>query len=172
VAKGNIVYVADSTSAPLFGAGVFTIDVTDPSNAVILGRSKIGSTYSLALSENALFATGRGHLTILDLEDPARPVIRGAWKSSLIHRDLDLAGDHAVLASVGEGLHVIDIKEPTAPVLAGTSAPSTEDARGISVRGGTGLVAGGSRGLILLDVANPTLIREQTRYVPGGLTDD
>ena len=68
-------------------------------------------------------------------------------------RDIDLAGDLAIVAVDGNGLWVIDIGNPTAPFEIGR-ARTTGDALAVSVLDHLAFVADDGSGLAVFDVSS------------------
>jgi len=70
-------------------------------------------------------------------------------------RDVHVAGNRAYVADYESGLHVVDVSDPTSPVLAG-SYDTAGTARDVCVAGGLAYVADLGGGLQIIDVTSPT----------------
>ena len=66
-----------------------------------------------------------------------------------------VSGDHAYIGDGSHGLRVIDISDPTNPVLAGTCGTPGR-ARGVAVSGDHAFVAADTSGLQVVDISDPT----------------
>ena len=60
--------------------------------------------------------TTRGGLHVLDLSDPSQPRRLGHSSAPKDARDVKILGDYVLVADFYSGLHVIDIRNPAAPV--------------------------------------------------------
>jgi len=70
--------------------------------------------------------------------------------------DVTISGNYAYVADGYSGLQVIDISNPTLPVIAG-SVGTPDYARGATISGNYAYVADGYSGLQVIDISNPTL---------------
>ena len=114
-----------------------------------------GSLLAIELRDAYAFVTVKdGGLSIVDLTDPAHPVVVGRWpESGGTFPGLALAGDYAFLTAPG-GLQVLSLTNLFAPVEVGfTSVPG--QLTGVRVVGDYAYVAAGSSGLQILSLANP-----------------
>lgn len=121
-ALGNRLYVA------WLDAGMEIFDVTDPAAPVSLGTK----TYTRAFTHNlwpnedgtVLFSTDEnndGHLRIWDISDPADIQQIGEYQANpaaIIH-NVEVVGNLAYISYYTEGMKVVDVSDPTAPVEVG-----------------------------------------------------
>lgn len=110
--------------------------------------------------EFALLGT-EGGLAIYDCSTPSTPVLAGfvAGATSL-WRDVKTNGRYAYVVTEGAGgMQIVDLQDPYNPVLIRTWGTGLwRDAHNVFVdeAAATAYVAGTNRGLVVLDVANPT----------------
>jgi hypothetical protein len=79
----------------------------------------------------------------------------GTYDTPSFAYDVAVSGDHAYVACNLAGLQVIDIGDPTTPLLAGSyDTPYRGDA--IALSGDYAYVADGDSGLIVIDISDPT----------------
>ncbi len=110
---GNLALVAD-------GSGdLQIIDVSDPSAPVLRGvRSLPGTANAVAVSGTMACVTDGG-LRLVDISIPGAPVLRGSWTNfnGGSAAGVAVSGAVAYVTAGAAGLFVIDIRNPTAPVL-------------------------------------------------------
>ncbi len=97
------------------------LDLSSPSSPRPRGASTIWGwgAQSLSISGNYLYVAAGNILSILDVSDPDRPRIVGSIPlGSGQLWDVKVIGNRAYVA--GGGLHVVDVSNPSAPVLLGT----------------------------------------------------
>jgi hypothetical protein len=157
VKKGKFVYLSNISKQNLS-----ILDVSDPSNPVeagsfdlsqIPGSSLGGTIYSVkGCGENLCLAVGLNGLIVLELSDPAAPQYLGRFPS-MVTSGLALDGNLAVLADDMDGIHFVDLSNPSNPVETGALTTSV---------GGWELSVeeGQERGMFLLDqrlyITDPT----------------
>ncbi len=122
---GGYAYVADSL-------GLSVVQVTDPTNPVLAGsRSTANGAVSVTVSGSYAYLADRDGteaLQVIDISNPAAPVLVGTLATSCLEgRGVAYASGYAVLAEANiteiPTLHVISVREPTAPLLLGSGIP-------------------------------------------------
>jgi hypothetical protein len=121
-AVGDLVYLAD------FNGGLLILDVSEPSNPISLGGigfadSSFGGAIDVeVIGFVAYVATTRG-LRIVDVTNPRTPVLIGAVDTNPTTgpaQDVELAEGiertYAFLASWQDGVVILDVTDPAAPV--------------------------------------------------------
>lgn len=103
---------------------------------------------------HAYVAAGNRGLYVVDVSDPAAPLIAGSLETPGNANDVRVLGGFAYVADGTSGLRIIDVSSPSAPVLA-SAINSTGTFTDLVVTGGTAYVAAGSSGLQIFDVADP-----------------
>jgi hypothetical protein len=105
----------------------------------------------------AYVAAGNRGLRILDLTNPLAPVVLGTYQDSAggYAYGLDVVGTTAYIAFGSRGLQAINVATPSSPAWSYTVA--TSNAQDVKVSGGLALVANGSAGLAVVDLATRTI---------------
>jgi hypothetical protein len=115
----------------------------------------------------AYVASGAAGLNIVDVFDPAQPLLVATIETPGNANDIRVEGDHAYVADGSAGLSVIDIANPAAPVLI-----ATLDTEGIAtdlvVAGSVVFVADGTAGVVAVDVGHPVYPVELGRIATPG----
>lgn len=145
----------------LFRVLLFILPACIVSNAWAQCPAPLGSydtpgwAYSVTVEgTTAYVADYSAGLQILDVSDPASPVLLATDTYSYWARDVVVAGGIAYVAAEN-GLKIVDVSDPSAPVLLGSHA-TADDARGICVVDGLVYVAEEEAGLEIFDVSDPT----------------
>lgn len=109
--SGNRAYVAD------FSAGMEIIDVSDPSNPVLLGQyDSPGYAWGVAIAGNfAYLADEATGLIVLDVSDPSGPERIGGYNTSGSAFSVSLVGSLAYVADGEAGLIILDVSTPATP---------------------------------------------------------
>lgn len=159
--KGNYAYVAKWTNGGLFAA----IDVSDPAAPKLVWQDNLaGQPYRLKIDgthaylvESVESGTGSGGMRVFDLSNPARPVEK-AHINKGCGTAFDIAIDSAVsLAYVAceQGMQVIDIANPEAPMLIGQYATEGYSSFNKVAQRGDRAWYADTNGLHELDVSDP-----------------
>ena len=125
---------------------VLVVDVSDPSTPTILGSVQceddirgldVANGYAYSVFHTPY--PGNAGLQVIDLADPAQPVIVadlvvGSWAW-----DVTVADGHAFITD-SNGLEIFDVSDPTAPVLIGTGERGGRD---IAIAGDLAFVGSG-----------------------------
>ena len=175
-------------------AGILFIDITDPARPVPAGAARDGeggfdigrSIGDMAVMEAPggrayMAVAGSGDLWMLDVTDPARPVPAGAARDGEEGFDSIGSAGMAVigpsddgrlyLATVGGGIRLVDVTDPTKPVPAGAipdipesfyATGGAEYTAAFGLLGRTYALGTGGDGFHILDVTDPS------RPVPAG----
>jgi uncharacterized repeat protein (TIGR02543 family) len=115
------VYVAD-------GAGLEILDLSNPKYPLLLGSTSYnGAADNVVVQSNgsgmlAYLSSGE-YISVIDVSQASSPVLRGhvhiggLWSSSIT-----LCGKYIFAASVGDGLHMVDVSNVNAPLDLGSVA--------------------------------------------------
>jgi hypothetical protein len=95
-------------------------------------------------------------LVIADVSDPADPAIVGMIDLPLPATDIVVSRDHAFVGTRGEGLRIIDLRDPETPIEIATYMPERRQVMGLSVAGDHLWVAAEHDGLRVLDISQPS----------------
>ena len=156
---------ADGTLAYLgVGSRVVVLDLLDPNGAGELGKSQVLAEVVediVAAGDYAFVAAGLAGLYVLDVSDPAAPVVVGHYQtpSGSVGRygirglRVSLSERHAFLCDGNYGLHILDVSNPAEPTCVTTL--KDVDARDVEVAGGYAYVGTRGRGLLVFDVSDP-----------------
>ena len=160
----NIRVVDDLVYAALGTGGVRIIDVSDPTGPVLRGSFHGDWIHDVSGTANPhqIVAAGTG-LYVLDVSDADAPHLLGAYEpdpSNVSYFAVSVVGELAYAIYFEGyrsmqffGLHVLDVSDPAAINLIGSVG--TGPPNGLSVLGDRAYVAGGVRGLDIVDVGEP-----------------
>lgn len=159
---------------------VKTIPVGQLNGLDVMNASQRGNLLYLALGN---FFGNNGQkpgLAILDVNDPANPVVKDVWEWDVIDRgsaSVAISGDYAYLAAMSQGLIVLNVSTPDAiqfvsqiipdPNFPVPDPPAAQvpNARGLALQGDVAYLcydAGGLRVINLTDKSHPV---ETGRYI-------
>ena len=155
-------YVADGSS------GLHIIDVTNPSDikfSDVKTISTSGPAYDVhVFNQYAYVANGSSGLQIINVTDPTKPFVAGSYDASPPDKDGKAVGDARGVQVVGRfayvadgtsGLQIINVADPTKPLVVGSyDTPGT--ALGVQVVNGDAYVADDYSGLQIIDVRDPS----------------
>lgn len=140
----------------------------------------------LGVALGNLFAAGGAPagLAMIDITDPQRPQVRARWQDAEVRRGstgILLAGDRAFLAAMNAGVMAFDVSQPGQIRHLSTFQPDPNwpvnnpnrvqhpNARGMAVRGDLLYLAYDPGGLRVIDISDPTRMRETGRYINAGM---
>ncbi len=139
---------------------VQSLDVSAPTVPTPRGiYTTVGSPWALRVVGDLAYAIespngGPYYLRLLDVHDPAHPVLRGRIGVPRYSSDLDIAGGRAYVASGQDGLQIIDVTDPISPTLLGAYVRPDLSVDAVRVVGDRAYVACESQ-LLVLDVSDP-----------------
>lgn len=140
------------------------VRTTDPARPVVVGVYPVQPVAAPRVVGNRLYLGDR-YLHILDISDPARPVLLGRTESltnGVV--SIAVAGNYAHVVLQYYGLCTVDISDPSRPVRRGCY----QDNRFTSVAAdGHYAYVGGSGFLAVLDVSNPDAPVLRSQYQSG-----
>ncbi|MBI5359286.1 MAG: fibronectin type III domain-containing protein [Planctomycetes bacterium] len=117
--------------------------------------------YSQVKAANGLYVSGHyayvtdynTGLKIINISDPAEPVLVGSLDTAGTAYDVFVEGNYAYIADGDAGLQIFDISNPAMPVWTG-SLSTQWGARSVFVSNGYAFIASGDGGLCMADVMN------------------
>tara|TARA_R110002072_G_scaffold208165_2_gene365628 strand:+ start:308 stop:1576 length:1269 start_codon:yes stop_codon:yes gene_type:complete len=160
-ANENLLYAAISDGRN--GAEFRIIDLSDPSNADIVGSVEIQTAGQLAVIGQMAYVSYNDlssfkGIDAVNIADPANPTMLGEINfrvSNVRHSPIALSDDTAYIADQRQGLQVVDITDP-ANIQLVANIPTTSNANDVAVAGGYLYVAQDRDGVAIYDIDNPT----------------
>lgn len=149
---------------------VYVVDVRDPTAPTAVGSVQFTGSMPQAMRAQGdllYVASGVEGLVIIDLAEPAQPVVIGRY-ANLWAGGIDIVGDRAYVSDPAAGLAILDISNPAAPTRIGQYATSDTMLADVEVVDGRAFIADQRHGLLIVDVAdaiNPALV---DRYAIDG----
>ena len=118
---GTLAYLA------VYGPGLVVADASGATTAVESRVIESATIADVAVASNSAYVTGDRGLGVLDVSNPANPVMRGRYNTVGRTLSVVVAGNIAYVtesehldrnlnAYVGGGLHIVDIQDPQLPV--------------------------------------------------------
>lgn len=95
------------------------VDVADPAHPVGIGDQTLPGNGPIMASGTRLFCTVDKKVVIYNISDPAHPVRQGECDYPDYHYDLSLSGDVLFLNNGGDGINLVNVHDPTLPVVIG-----------------------------------------------------
>jgi hypothetical protein len=129
--------------------------LADPEAPALLAtRAVDGVALDIAGSLSAV-ARGWTGLQLVDVSDPAAPILRGLVNTPGFAGDVVLYGNYAYVADGNSGLSVVNVATPSTPLLV-TTIPTGFEALGVAQAGARLYVADVDAGLLIYDLADPS----------------
>jgi hypothetical protein len=141
------------------------IDISNPTIPIEVARKNFSYDFYNQLNDvlywnNLLYVTTDIDLQIFDVSQPTLPNLVGEWQGNT--GKMAVFSVYLFIASGATGLRILDIYDPTSPVLAGVIELSGSP-KGIALGEGTNdyaYIASGSAGLRVISTADPYLLQE------------
>jgi hypothetical protein len=162
--------VSDSTHG-LFLAedGFIVVNIANPQVPQVENRLTVigaGNSQEIEISGERAYVLGQG-FDIFDLSDRTHPVRIGKWEHPA--NGMAVEGTTLYLTVLfGDELKIVDMADPTQPVIAGSYETAVEDR--IAVQGNyvhvAASLAGGELGVEIFDVSDPSLPQKISDYQP------
>jgi hypothetical protein len=150
--SGEYAYVADGDE------GVRIINVSNPSAPTLESTYNPNFAYifDLVISGGlAYIAADDDGLQIADVSNPSNPEYVGGFTQYSYAYDVDVSGKYAYVSKYNQ-VHIIDISDPTDPVVAGYYFPALGTGQAIDVVGKYAYIAEDSEGIEIVDVSDPS----------------
>jgi len=146
------------------GGTLMVHDLSDPSHPRLTATVPLEDyPGNMALSGD-LLAVGDHWLRLLDVSNPESPVDYGTFPQFGYVREVALAGDTLYATTWWDGLLVIDVSDPAAPLLLGSCAVPFAGKVSVGARGA--VVADTYELLHIVDLADPTSPTEVATWGP------
>jgi hypothetical protein len=164
VKSGNIVFLADGP------AGMFIIDVFDPSQPKMLSNCRTGYNREVfvydglvyALSDSSYIGSSHWQLDIINVDDPSKPVLVGKYGvPEWGIQDLFVEGSYAFICEY-DNLLILDISDLSQPVPAGAIGGFYPNAIHVMDTLAYVLIAGFLKVINVADPIHPQIIGEVT----------
>lgn len=148
--KGNYLYVA------AVKAGLYVIDVSDPFTPILVNTILFSDDPKfLFIKDNLLFVSADSYFVIMDITDPASPVIiKEMFTSTGSNQHLVIENNIAYIAAYNKGLRIIGVSNPSSPVLLSETNVGY-NVVAIAKVGNYIYIGGMGSGLFVYDVTNP-----------------
>jgi hypothetical protein len=155
VVKGTTAYMASGT------AGLVIVDVSSPGSPELVGALRLPGTSKGVdidpIRQVAVVALGANGIATVDVSDSSAPALFGILPGGDV-RDIAVSGNYAFLADITRSFTSVDITDPTAPILQGSTPSATGGLlQDVAVRGR--LAVGADvffvNGVPVIDVSSP-----------------
>lgn len=117
-----------------------------------------------------IYATTPRAVVVVNIDDPLHPRL----VAEIPFNDTRYV-DHMfryLFVTDAEGLHIVDVTEPEAPVKVPGATVPMADAQNLHVARTYAYVAGGAEGLVIVDVKNPEAPKVYQKYTANGALND
>ncbi|MEZ4648204.1 MAG: hypothetical protein R3E97_05345 [Candidatus Eisenbacteria bacterium] len=167
----DIVVADDKAYIATPHAGIFVLDVTDPSAPFEIGALPFATfLVDMDLSGTSLYLADGVGVHILDVSDPTVPTEVGQFTTPSSAQHVAVVDNLAFVADWGNGLLIYDVSIPTMPQLIGSQIPLVGLNEATVVRDGIAYV-GDWQGLRIVNVSDPTNPTEIGFAAAGTLFD-
>ena len=146
--SGDYAYISDGHSLSI-------ANISDPANPTLVGRWSNPNIWAggvFVAGNYAYLVTDIG-LGIFDISDPANPIQVGGLAGGG-SCEAFISGSYAYIAAFTNGFQVVNISNPTNPVLAGTY-PAPAAVIDAYIQGNYAYLATGQTGLKIVDITDP-----------------
>jgi hypothetical protein len=151
----------DTLSLETLSHGTLRLDVRNPAVPTLIAETGAPTGQQQAIRSYSIREGIR--LCIVDRSDPQLPrLIIGSWATWASISDVHVVGTTAYFITNEQGLQIVDLSQPSSPVLLGGYAPP-ETASALIVVGSTAYIAT-LHGIEIVDVSAPTAPRRLGRY--------
>lgn len=160
--RGDILFAA----LGIFGVDV--IDISDPLAPSLITQVNAGAQIcsTCDVQGNYLYVAPWGTgLTVYNISTPTLPVLTGTWLTSAYLRDVEVAGDFALVIDDQGLFRTIDVSNPSSIVLSGIKGLGGSGGE-IAHSGNRAFVTGNSIGMAVLDISDPAFPRKLGSALP------
>ncbi|MEO1086665.1 MAG: hypothetical protein AAFY88_20725, partial [Acidobacteriota bacterium] len=151
----GLAFSGDDLAVSVSPAGVWILDVSDPSTPTLTGQYiEPGTDFVFdldVLGDHAFVADDNEGVTVIDISDPAAPAMVGRFAGATGASHLSIDGTRAYVSRRGAGFQILDLSTPTLPALVGTYA---DHAYRTEAAGDYAVVAG-INGTEIIDIQTP-----------------
>ena len=152
----NYAYLAKKAKE---GGGLYIVDISDPTTPFEAGRFTEQRGFAVAVSDGyAYFLTPDAGMLVLDVSEPALPVVVGQYQVAGSIHQVMIVDDYAYVSitkdsSGSTDLQILDISDPTRPRRRG-SYEIFALGNDVEIRQGYAYIANSGR-LLIVDVSDP-----------------
>jgi hypothetical protein len=137
-------------------AELLVVDLTVPASPEIVGSHEVfGSSLESVASGHHSFVAARSGLRVFDIENPVTLTEVAALDDSSYAQAIAFQNDLVYLVEIYGGFRIVDVAEPTAPVVLSTTRLYPYEYTSIDVAAGFAFVSV-SDGVQVIDISNPT----------------
>lgn len=147
---GSRVYVVDEFKLHLYD----TTDLTDPEYVYSIDTPGRPTGVAATSATMVCLASGTRSFQTVDMNVPGTPTVIGEYVASGVSDVRTRDGYAYVTADTPDRLQVLNVRDLTVPVAAGEAA--IDGANGLALTGEYVVVAAGSAGLKIVDIADPS----------------
>ncbi|UCE39200.1 MAG: Ig-like domain-containing protein [Thermoplasmata archaeon] len=150
--NGDYAYIADGD------AGLTIIDISVPTTpGPPINHGTLDSAFSIFVEGTFAYLAIWGYgLQIVDVSgSPPVPTDEGGWITGYYSEDIHVVGNYAYIADEEGGLKILDVSDPSYPVLLGFHETGGWSSA-VFVEGDYAYLAEGWDGITVVDVNNPT----------------
>jgi hypothetical protein len=150
--NGNYLYVAAG------GGGLVIIDISNSSSPAVVGVLDVGEATDVAVSNATAFVVADLDAKIVDVTNPAAPVLSSTYEHSSAWVDsIASSGSTFYVSNTGGTIDAVDATNRGTPVLLDTIDASASIAHAMALRGNT-LAVFGYDDTTLVDITNPAAL--------------
>ena len=156
VVQGDLAYGAG-------GTGMSVIDLSDPVSPKIVGDYFIADMPFQVAVTNAIACVAAGKLHIVNVGNPLSPQLLAVLDTGSSVQTVRISGSLAYVTD-WNGLHVVDISQPTLPRIQGSFLVTNAAPSGIEVAGTNAFMSYYGGGLSVIDVSIPSAPKLTATY--------
>lgn len=147
--------------------GLYSIDVSDPSNPFTLDHLELPSYHSeLVFADGYIFLASLFEgFRVVDASDPLNLVDVALLQFPYVSHGLTVTGNVAVLSVTGYGLYTIDVSSPQLPVLIGECLLDSSCVYNHEVVNGIAVLPSWDNGIYTIDISTPSSPSE-VQHIP------
>lgn len=153
VSTGTLAETGGTTTDPALPASVTVARPAPAVNPVLSSRWGYGASRGVAVLGNYVCYGSGSVLEVVNISDPASPVLTGTLDAGAQILAVAADGNFAYLAAAGAGLVVVNLSNPAAPVRAGGLITASPVHR-VAVSGTCACLLD-AENLLVIDIANP-----------------
>jgi hypothetical protein len=149
-------------------AGIEVVDFRDPSSPERICKLACGPAFRVDIENNlaCLILGGVSGVDIIDIGKIDSCSVAGHYETSRNYVDVQVQGSYMYLVSRGKGLEVVDISDPSKPVLVDScfqSGSYSQEWMGymcLSLDENHAFVGQSERGVKIIDISRPSVLKE------------